>query len=383
MIRSKYKNIETSIFSVMSKMAIENKAINLSQGYPGFNCPEPLIDLVYKYMKKGFNQYATMEGVMFLRERLAEKTQVLHNTIYNPETEINITAGATQALFTTITAFIGEGDEVVIIEPAYDSYVPAIEMNRGTPVFVKLKKPDFSIPWDEVRKSITSRTRMIILNSPHNPTGSVLNEDDINNLKKIVLGTEIIILSDEVYEHIIYDNIKHFSLARYPELAKQSIIVSSLSKTYNATGWKLGYCLARENLMKEFRKVHQFQIFTVNHPVQLAFAEFLKQKDFYFEIGSFYQDKRDFFERLISETKFKPLKSHGSYFQLVDYSDISNENDISFAERLTKEYKVASIPVSVFNHDKADEKLLRFCFAKDEQTLERAVKKLKKVTSYK
>jgi len=365
----------------MSKMAAENKAINLSQGFPGFGCPDRLIDLVHKYMKKGFNQYATMEGVMVLRERLVEKTQELYKTVYNPETEINITAGATQALFTTITAFIGEGDEVIIIEPAYDSYVPAIEMNGGTAVYVKLKKPDYTIPWDEVRKSITNRTRMIILNSPHNPTGSVITEEDINSLKKIVSGTEILILSDEVYEHIIFDNLKHQSLAGYPELAEQSIIVSSLSKTFNATGWKLGYVLARENLMKEFRKVHQFQIFTVNHPVQLAIAEFLKQKDYYLGQGAFYQKKRDFFEELISETKFKPLKSHGSYFQLVDYSDISYENDTSFAERLTKEYKVASIPISVFNHDKADEKILRFCFAKDEQTLEKAVEKLKKVTS--
>ncbi|MFC2097519.1 methionine aminotransferase [Bacteroidota bacterium] len=380
MIKSKYPNIGTSIFAVMSNMAKENNAINLSQGFPGFDCSKRLFELVNKYMKKGFNQYAPMEGVLALRERISEKTSTLHNHTYNPEKEINVTAGATQALFTAITAFIGEGDEVIIFEPAYDSYVPAIEMNGGQPVFVKLKQPDYHIPWDEVQRSITSKTKMIIINSPHNPTGTVLTEADIKNLQKIINSSGILILSDEVYEHIIFDNIQHESICRYPDLAERSIIVSSLSKTFNATGWKIGYCMAPENMMKEFRKVHQFQIYTVNHPVQHAIAEFLKKEDNYLYLSSFYQEKRDFFENLIKETKFKPLKSYGSYFQLVDYSYISDENDIIFAERLTKENKVASIPVSVFHHDKLDEKKLRFCFAKENELLEKAVKKLRKIS---
>lgn len=381
MIRSKFPNIGTSIFAVMSGMAAESNAINLSQGFPGFDCDSRLKKLVTKYMTKGLNQYAPMIGTVMLREVIAEKTEELHKAVYHPEKEINVTAGATQALFTAITAFISEGDEVIIFEPAYDSYVPAIKMNGGQPVYIKLKQADYSIPWIDVRKSISSKTRMIILNSPHNPSGAVLTKEDFNSLKKIVKGTDILILSDEVYEHIIFDDIKHESLAKYPDLSNQTIIISSLSKTFNATGWKIGYILAREELMKEFRKVHQFQIYTVNHPVQLAVAEFLKRKEEYLGLGKFYQAKRDYFRGLIAETEFKALNSYGSYFQLLDYSGITDENDIKFAERLTKEYKVASIPVSVFYHDFTDEKKLRFCFAKDEQILEKAVKRLIKVTS--
>ncbi len=379
MIRSKFSNIGTSIFSIMSGLADENRAINLSQGFPGFDCHEGLKKLVAKYMAKGFNQYAPMAGTVKLREVIAQKTEDLHNAIYHPDKEINVTAGATQALFTAITAFIGDGDEVVIPEPAYDSYVPAIEMNGGQPVYVKLKQPDFSIPWDDVQQSISSKTKMIILNSPHNPSGAVITKEDIRSLSKIVKGTGILILSDEVYEHIIFDDIRHESLAKYSDLIDQTIIVSSLGKTFNATGWKIGYILAREELMKEFRKVHQFQIYTVNHPVQLAVTEFLKRKEEYLKLGKFYQDKRDYFLELIKETKFKPMGSYGSYFQLLDYSGITDENDIFFAKRITKENKVASIPISVFYHDHTDEKKLRFCFAKDEQTLEKAAKRLRQV----
>jgi len=363
----------------MTKLAEENKAINLSQGFPGFDCSDRLKSLVTKYMNKGFNQYAPMAGAFKLRNIISEKTSELHNTIFDPDLEINITAGATQALFTTITALISEGDEVIILEPAYDSYVPAIEINGGQPVYIKLNKDDYSIPWDDVQRSISSKTKMIILNSPHNPSGAVISQEDINYLSKIVIGTDILILSDEVYEHIIFDNLEHLSLAGCTELLDQTIIVSSLSKTFNATGWKIGYVLAKEKLMKEFRKVHQFQTYTVNHPVQLAMAKFLERKDEYLNLGKFYQDKRDYFRSIISETLFKPLDSYGSYFQLLDYKNITDESDIHFAERLTKEFKVASIPVSVFYHDHTDEKRLRFCFAKEKVLLEKAVNRLLKV----
>ncbi len=376
MFRSKLPHTGTSIFAVMSKMAADYDAINLSQGFPDFQSNPKLFDLVYKYMRKGFNQYAPMQGLMSLREMIAEKTEYLYSQKYNPETEITVTAGATQALYTAITAVVEEGDEVIVFEPAYDSYVPAIQLNGGTPVYVQLKAPDFKINWNNVQKVINSKTKLIILNSPHNPTGVTLSALDMEKLKKIVSGTNIYILSDEVYEHIIFDKLEHQSIARYPKLAERSFIVSSFGKTYHNTGWKMGYCVAPAPMMKEFRKIHQFIVFTVNTPIQHAFAEFLKNKEEYLQINEFYQQKRDYFISLLKNSKFKIVPSNGTYFQLLDYSKLSNMSETEYAEKLTKENGIASIPVSVFYHKKVDNKVLRFCFAKSDETLEKAAEKL-------
>lgn len=376
MFRSKLPNVGTSIFAIMSKMANDYGAINLSQGFPDFQCNEELVNLVNKYMKKGYNQYAPMQGLMTLREGIAEKTEELYSQKYNPDTEITVTAGATQALYTAITAVVEEGDEVIVFEPAYDSYVPVIELNGGKPVYIQLKAPDFKIDWDQVQKVVTSRTKLIIINSPHNPTGSTLTALDLERLKKIVSGTKIIILSDEVYEHIIFDNLDHQSIARFPKLAERSFIISSFGKTYHNTGWKIGYCVAPAHLMKEFRKVHQFVVFTVNTPIQYAFAEFIKRKEEYINLNSFYQKKRDYFNSLLKGSKFKIKPSNGTYFQLLDYSKIDSLNEVDYAEKLTKEYGIASIPVSVFYHKATENKVLRFCFAKSDETLEQAAEKL-------
>ncbi|HBF88840.1 MAG TPA: aminotransferase [Bacteroidales bacterium] len=379
MINSKFPEIGTSIFAVMSKLANEHNAINLSQGFPDFQCSPELINLVDKYMKKGYNQYAPMEGIMPLREMIAEKTEEIYSKKYNPEKEITITAGGTQALFSAITAFVREGDEVIVFEPAYDSYVPAIVMNGGRPIYIQLKHPYYDIDWDVVQRSISSRTRMIILNSPHNPSGAIFSAGDLEKLKKITTGSNIIILSDEVYEHIIFDGYEHQSVARFPQLAERSIIISSFGKTYHTTGWKMGYCLAPKELMKEFRKVHQFVVFAVNTPIQYAISEYLKNKDEYLQLGAFYQEKRDYFLKLLSGSKFTIRPSSGTYFQLLGYEKITNEKDNVFAERLTKEIGVASIPVSAFYHEKIQNNVLRFCFAKTNETLEKAAEKLIKL----
>ena len=376
---AKLANIGTSIFAIMSKMANEYNAINLSQGFPDFNCSSELIQLVNKYMKEGYNQYAPMEGVIKLRQKIVEKTEFLYNAKYNPESEVTITAGATQAIFSAITTFINEGDEVIVFEPAYDSYVPAIILNGGQPVYVQLKYPDFHIDWDEVQKAISSRTRMIIINSPHNPSGSTLNDEDMKMLEKITLGSNILILSDEVYEHIIFDNLEHLSVTIYPKLSERSLVISSFGKTFHTTGWKLGYCVAPEKLMKAFRKIHQFVVFAVNTPIQLAVADFLDQKDQYLNLNDFYQQKRDYFFSLMKNTRFEILPSQGTYFQLLSYKNISDEKDTIFAERLTKEFGVASIPISVFYNEKTDNKVLRFCFAKSNETMELAASKLSKI----
>jgi len=376
MIRSKLPNVGTTIFTIMTQLANQHNAINLSQGFPDFQVSQKLIKLVEKYMKDGYNQYAPMPGVERLREVIANKTEFLYSYKYNPETEITITAGATQAIYTAISAFIQEGDEVILFEPAYDSYVPAIKINGGQPVYIQLKHPDYSIDWNEVTRAINLRTRMIILNSPHNPSGSVLSIEDMEKLSRLVQGSKILILSDEVYEHIIFDNNKHQSIARYPKLAERSMIISSFGKTFHATGWKMGYILAPENMTKEFRKVHQFMVFSVNTPVQYALADFLEQKEEYLELGNFYQQKRDYFLNLLKGSKFKIVPSKGTYFQSLDYSAISDEKDYDFAIRLTKEFGIASIPLSVFYHDSIKSHVLRFCFAKSNETLERAAEKL-------
>lgn len=379
LINSKLPNVGTTIFTVMSKLAADNNAINLSQGFPDFSCNPDLIELVSKYMKAGNNQYAPMAGLIQLREILAQKTEELYGAHYNSETEITITAGATQAIYTAITAVIREGDEVIVFEPAYDCYQPAIELNGGKTIYLQLKAPSYSIDWEEVKKVMSHRTKMIIVNTPHNPTGSVLSAADMMMLQKLTKDTDIIIISDEVYEHIIFDNQAHQSVARYPHLAERSFIISSFGKTYHATGWKIGYCVAPQNLMNEFRKVHQFLVFSTNTPIQFALAEFLKQKNQYLDLGAFYQKKRDYFISLIKNSQFSFTPAAGTYFQLLNYSKLSKEKDTDYAIRLTKEFKIASVPISVFYHEGEDNKVLRFCFAKKEETLEKAAEIINKI----
>ncbi len=377
-IKSKLPGVGTTIFTIMSALANEYKAINLSQGFPDFDSPPDLIELVNKFMKQGMNQYAPMQGLLSLREQIAIKTKELYGTEYDPETEINITSGATQALYTAITAMIREGDEVIVLEPAYDCYIPAIQLAGGVPVCIPLTGPDFKIDWSIVRKAMTFRTRMILINTPHNPAGTIFSKNDFLELERMTKGTEIIVLSDEVYEHIVFDGHKHESVMNYAGLRERSFIVFSFGKTYHTTGWKIGYCLAPSNLMTEFRKVHQFVVFTSNTPIQYALAEYLKNKN-YLLLPDFFQKKRDYFLKLISGSRFTYTPSAGSYFQLLNFSAITKEKDTAFAKRLTKEFGVASIPVSVFYQKPPEVKLLRFCFAKKEQTLEKAAELLNKV----
>lgn len=379
LIKSKLPNVGTSIFSVMSKLAMEYGAINLSQGFPDFNISEELSALVTEAMKKGYNQYAPMPGIPSLREAIAIKTEKLYTANYDPETEITVTSGGTQAIYTAITAVISEGDEVIVFEPAYDCYSPAIQLQGGIPVYIELKFPGYTINWEEVKSRITHKTRMIILNTPHNPGGSVLGKEDIEQLKKITKGTSILILSDEVYEHLIYDNKPHLSMAAYPELAERSFIISSFGKTFHATGWKMGYCLAPKELMIEFRKVHQFLVFSANTPIQHALASYLKDEQHYLGLAAFYQEKRDHFAGLMKQTRFELLPCCGSYFQNVSFKKLSQEKDVDFAKRLTKEFGVASIPNSAFYHEGTDHKVLRFCFAKKKETMEMAVEKLMRI----
>lgn len=375
-IQSKLPHVGTTIFTVMSALATEHKAVNLGQGFPDYPMSEELIALVNDVMKKGFNQYVPMQGYPPLREVLAEKIQSLYTTVVNPDTQITITPGGTYAIYTALTTVLQPGDEVIIFEPAYDSYIPNVEINGAVPVLIDLKFPDYKIDWNEVRKKITPKTRMIMLNSPHNPTGAVLGEEDIKQLRSIVKDTNIFILSDEVYEHLIFDNIPHQSILCYPDLLERSFVCFSFGKVYHCTGWKLGYCVSSPELMKEFRKVHQFNCFSCHTPSQVALTTFIKNKDSYLSLGAFMQEKRDYFQQLMQQTKFDPLPSHGSYFQLYKYDRISEEGDKDFAIRLTKEVGVATIPVSVFYKAGTDNKVIRFCFAKKKETLDAAVEKL-------
>ena len=378
-ITSKLPKQETSIFAVMSGLANECGAINLSQGFPDFAISGKLVALVNKYMKRGFNQYAPMPGVPELRKQIALKVEATYGAKYDPQKEINITAGATQAIFTVISALIRDEDEVIVFEPAYDSYVPAIKLNGGIIKYAELKTPDYRIDWQEVKKLITNRTKMIIINSPHNPTGSVLSADDLKTLDKLTRNTDIIVLSDEVYEHLIYDNIRHESVCYYPELASRSFVIGSFGKTFHATGWKTGFVLAPEQLMNEFRKAHQFVVFAGNTPIQHALAEFLKDKENYTHLNDFYQRKRDYFVERIKGSRFKVIPAYGTYFQLLDYSAISDEAELDFAIRITKEKNLATIPISSFYHNKIDNKVLRLCFAKKEETLDKAAEILNKI----
>ena len=378
-IITKLPNVGTTIFTVMSSLANEYGAINLSQGFPNFPVSDELISLVNQNMKKGYNQYAPMMGIKELREVISEKTYNLYNVKYNPDSEITVTSGGTEAIFDAITAVVKTNDEVIVFEPAYDCYVPAIELNGGIPVYVSLKYPDYKIDWNEAKNKITPKTKLIIVNTPHNPTGAVLDENDLKQLANIVQNTNIFIISDEVYEHIIFDGLKHNSLITVPELQQRSFIVSSFGKTFHATGWKTGYCVAPKELTTEFRKMHQFITFSTFTPLQYALAEFLKNPANYNGLPKFYEKKRNIFLNSIKNSKFTFVPSKGSYFQNLCYSEISDEPDYDLAIRLTKEIGVASVPLSAFYHDKKDEKTLRFCFAKDDETLNRAGERLAKL----
>jgi len=378
-LSSKLPAVGTTIFTTMSGLANKENAINLSQGFPDFPIDKKLSSLVSKFMEAGDNQYAPMPGAIQLREALVAKIERIYGAIYNPDTEITITAGATQAIYTAISALVREGDEVIIFSPAYDCYEPAIEINGGKTIFVKLKSPTYQVDWDEVKKLVSRKTKMIIINSPHNPTGSIWSESDLNELDKITKDSDIIVMSDEVYEHIIFDEQVHQSVVRNKRLQDRSLVVASFGKTFHVTGWKMGYIFGPEELMKEFRKVHQFNVFSCNHPMQLAIAEYISDENNYLGLGSFYQKKRDLFNEVVEGSRFKLLKSSGTYFELLDYSQITDEKDTDFAIRMTKEFGLASIPVSVFYHTPNEDKVLRFCFAKQDETILKAAEILSKI----
>jgi methionine aminotransferase len=378
-VKSRLPEVGTSIFSVMSKMALEHQAINLSQGFPDFPVSEKLIELIHQNMKDGHNQYAPMPGVPSLRKVIAEVITATYQRPTDFETEVTVTAGGTEAIFSTIAALIGSGDEVILFDPAYDCYDPAIRLNGGIPIHINLKQPHFAIDWQEVQDKITPNTKLILVNTPHNPCGAVLNDSDMLALQEIALKHNLIVLSDEVYERIIFDGIQHQSILRYPTLAKQVVAVFSFGKTFHATGWKIGYTVASEELTREIRKTHQFITFSVNTPIQFALAEYLNDPENYLNLGKFYQQKRDFFLNQIKGSSLKPLPCFGSYFQLLSYEGVSTKSEMEMAAWMTKEKKLAPIPVSAFYKDGSDQKLLRFCFAKSDTTLESAGKILRMI----
>ncbi|MDD2883618.1 MAG: pyridoxal phosphate-dependent aminotransferase [Dechloromonas sp.] len=370
----------TTIFTVMSQMAVECGAVNLSQGFPDFQAEPALFDALHRHLLAGRNQYAPMAGVPELRQAIADKVAALYGPRFDVDREVTVTAGATQALFTAIAAFVRPGDEVLVFEPVYDSYVPAIETVGGKAVFASLRYPDYRPDWAQVAQLITAKTRMVIVNSPHNPTGSLLTAVDLDKLAELLRGTDIVVLSDEVYEHIVFDGESHRSLCAHPELARRTLVVSSFGKTYHITGWKIAYVVGPDALMAEFRKVHQFNVFTVHTPSQLALAEYMQDASRHLRLATFYQQKRDFFRAILAATPFDLLPCRGTYFQLARYDRISDLPDRAFAEWLTRNVGVAVIPVSVFNHDGRDDKVVRFCFAKQEATLLAAVARLAQLT---
>ncbi|MBI1221798.1 MAG: aminotransferase class I/II-fold pyridoxal phosphate-dependent enzyme [Bacteroidetes bacterium] len=378
-ISSKLPKVGTTIFSIMTGLANEHQALNMAQGFPDFACSPKLIELVNKNMNKGLNQYAMMPGVPLLREKIAEKTETLYSAVYHPETEVTVIPGATLGIYAAISAVVKEGDEVIILEPAYDSYLPAVELNGGRPVFAELKFPNYQVDWDEVRKLITFKTRMIIINTPQNPSGMAFSALDMEKLQKLTENSDIIVLSDEVYEHILFDGLEHQSVARFPKLAERSFIISSFGKTYHNTGWKMGYCLAPENLMREFRKIFQYMVFSVNTPIQYALAEFMEDMDEYLHLNAFYQAKRDLFQKSLKGSKWKILPCQGSYFQMLGYEKITHESDQEYARRLVRENKIAAIPPSSFYRKANDHHVLRFCFAKENDTLKQAAEILQEI----
>ncbi|MBP9064441.1 MAG: pyridoxal phosphate-dependent aminotransferase [Aquabacterium sp.] len=375
-LTSRLPQVGTTIFSVMSALAQQHGAINLSQGFPDFDAPADLLGLLDQHARAGHNQYAPMTGVLVLREAIAAKVSTLYGAQYDVDTEITVTAGATQAIFTAVAALVHPGDEVIVFTPVYDSYAPSVELQGGKVVYAHLTLPDYRPDWDEVARLITPRTRMIILNSPHNPTGTVWTAEDMAQLEALVKDTDIVLLSDEVYEHMVFDQARHESVLRYPGLAERSLVVSSFGKTYHITGWKVAYCLAPRELMAEFRKAHQFIVFTVHAPSQYALADFMKMPGWYEQLKALYQGKRDIFRQALAGSRFELLPCEGTYFQCVKYSAISDEGDRAFVERLTREHGVAAIPVSAFYPDGADHGVIRFCFAKSAATLERALERL-------
>ena len=375
--------IKGSIFSIVNKLVTETGAIDLSLGKTDFPCPEKLADMAAMYIRSGYNNFAPHEGISELREVISARVQGMYNHFYNPETEITITAGPIQAIMTAISTSVKDEDEVILFEPAYESYAPAISLNGGRPVYVALKQPNFHIDWEEVRKMITSKTRMIILNSPHNPTGAVLSESDLIQLQHLTNGTNITILSDEVFESIVFDNNTHQSVSKFAKLAERSFVVSSFGPVFNINGWGLAYILAPEKLMNEFRRIQQFQIYNVNTPLQYALSEYLRTEDSKKDISEMYQGKRNYFNRLMADSLFKIIPSQGSYFEILDYSAISDESDVDFTFRLASEFGVGVVPVSAFMHEKNKQKFIRICFAKNSETLEKAAERLRMVPSLK
>lgn len=378
-IDSRFPNMGTTIFTVMSRLAAECCAINLSQGFPDFDCDPALVEAVAAHMRGGRNQYAPMQGVPALRQAIAAKYRHFHDRRYDPETEVTVTSGGTEAIFDAVTCVAGPGDEVIVLEPCYDCYVPAIELSGATPVVVPLRLPDYAVDWDAVAAAVTPRTRVIVVNTPHNPSGAILSRADVERLGAMVRGTDILIVSDEVYEHLIFDGAQHESMARHPDLAERSFIIGSFGKTYHVTGWKVGYAVAPAALSAEFRKVHQFVTFSTMTPVQHALADMMADPGRLRALGPFYQAKRDLFLDLMTGSRFRPLPCRGSYFQLMDYSAITDESDADFAVRLTTEHGVASIPTSPFLTTSQAPSVLRFCFAKKDETLREAAERLVRV----
>ncbi|MFP3598711.1 methionine aminotransferase [Chryseobacterium sp. SIMBA_029] len=376
---SKLSNIGTTIFSQMTQLANENEAINLSQGFPDFMPDPELLDHVDYFIKKGFNQYAPMGGMITLKEEIARKIENSHQAIYHPDSEITVTAGGTQAIFTAVATFVKKDDEVIIFEPAYDCYEPTVELFGGIVKRFEMKAPDYTIDWTAVKNLVTDKTKMIILNNPNNPSGKILTEQDIQELISIVKGTSILILSDEVYENIVFDRKQHLSIAKYPELKERSLLVASFGKLFHVTGWKIGYCAAPKVLTDEFRKIHQFNVFSVNTPMQLALAAYMKNEDHYNHLSQFFQEKRDFLRKGLAGTSFELLDCEGTYFQALKYDKISDKNDFDFASELTITHKVASVPFSSFYKNKLNEHVIRLCFAKKQETLERAIENLSKI----
>lgn len=376
-ISSKLPKVGTTIFTVMSKLASDCGAINLSQGFPGFNCDPILLDLVTQYMNAGFNQYAPMSGVPVLRQRIAEKTKLVHGIDLDSETEVTVVSGATEAIYAAVTTVVKSGDEVILFDPAYDSYAPAVELNGGVPVYVPLEMPDFSVNWERVKSAITDKTRLIMVNTPHNPSGYVWTQSDLDTLADLIQEKDILIVSDEVYEHITFDGRKHLSLLKHPVLRERTFVCCSFGKTFHITGWKIGYCLAPSQLTAEFRKIHQFVTFSTSPSLQYALADYMTESSRYLGLPDFYEKKRDLFCEGLKETPFEFTPAQGSFFQMVSYGHLTQESDYELAVRLTKEIGVASIPISVFFSDKKDHKILRFCFAKEDYDLNTALNKLK------
>lgn len=380
MIQTKLPKVGTTIFTVMSTIATQSGAINLGQGFPDFEGPNELHEALYSHMRAGRNQYAPMPGVLKLREQIALKTEALYGRRTDPNTEVTVVSGASEALYVAIACCVHTGDEVIVLDPCYDSYDPAIAMCGATAIHIPMAAPAFAPDWERVKSAITNRTRMIMINSPHNPTGAMLTRSDLDQLAALIRERNIVVLSDEVYEHICFDGLQHYSVLAHPELRERSFAVSSFGKTYHITGWKIGYCVAPAALSAEFRKVHQYLTFCTFQPAQWALADYLASNpEHYHQLPAFYQAKRDYFDAIMSKTRFKTLPVQGAYFMLADYSEISDLNDLEFCKVLAQTHGVAAIPMSAFYESAPDQRLIRFCFAKQEATLDQAAERLRQV----